>query len=183
MCINCNLTAPMHHRICDLLGVPKNEYGIVSNTFNKLVDFLLDIRFSRLYDNISNIEGFKPDISNQELYQYLKGHDLVQYLVPLFEQEPHSDGSSVVDQHIYNYVLYKYFKAEWNNDDSIVEKFRVPVHLLSSEPERLKKCIGKVTYTQVELIPEDIIMKFKVRKEHATDYGIVVLEDQVFFSS
>jgi hypothetical protein len=115
---------------------------------------------------------------SKKLLDYLKEHDLFFHL-----QDIEKDGEyhSVVNQQIVNYVLVKYLEIDWMNDDSIVSQFRVPVELLTSDVSRLKACIGPTTFSQKEVIPLDIIDKYKITSEPAFKYGIRMLDGQTYW--
>lgn len=193
MCINCNLIAPVQHQIADMLGIPRNTYGIVSNTFDILQDLLVDMLMYEKYDRKDfndqpyKIEN-KPErlksslkdprfLKTLNLYNYLVENDLFHYLEDIIKKGSHMP----VNLRIMNFVLYKYIKTDWINDDKIVDTFKVPVNLLSSEEDRLRRCIGPTTFIQEELFPEDKIQKYKILEQSAIDYNIQILPEQNFF--
>jgi hypothetical protein len=172
MCINCNLVAPIQHEICNLLGIPYNLYGMVSNTCDILNNAIINESMANTYD-IKN-----EQTKSMKLYKYLIEHDLLHHITTLITNEKYT---SVVEQSFINYVMVKYFTIDWKNDPDVVEQLNVPIELLSSEPERFRKCIGKVTYKQVELIPDEIIQKYKVTSDKAIAYGLILLPNQIFY--
>ena len=183
MCINCNLVAPLQHDVCELLGIPRNVYGVVSNTFDVLENLLVDISLSLKYNDISSITDYAPnkrDASIHMLFQFLVEHKLFHHIETLLKNTERY--SSVVDRSFVNYVLVKYFEIDWTNDYSMVDSFAVPVDLLATDPKRLRACIGKTSYKQIELIPQDIIQKYKITNDKAIEYDIQLLPDQQFYN-
>lgn len=184
MCINCNLISPIHHRICDLLGIEYNLYGIVSNTFKHLVFLLADMSICKKHDNIE-YGKYKPSKYLQSksklLYDYLVDHDLIHYLYDIVYT---NDYACVVEQSFINYLFYTYFDFDVDSEkDSmeIVSSFRVPVDLLTDDPKRLISCFTKVTFKQKEIIPDEHILKYKLIRENADKYNIIILDSQKFY--
>lgn len=183
MCINCNLVSPVQHQIADMLGIPRNKYGIVSNTFDVLQDLLVDMYMYEKYNSSSKKSvPYKPDMpkyaQTHKLYDYLVEHNLFHYLEDFTDK---SEYHSVVNQQMINYVLVKFMTIDWQNDESIVDTFCVPVELLTTDVQRLKRCIGPTTFSQKELIPSDIIEKYKITSEPAIAYKICMLPEQEYF--
>lgn len=196
MCINCNLIAPVQHQIADMLGIPRNTYGIVSNTFDILQDLLVDVLMYEKYDRQefndqpykienkpeglkkANLEKDPRFLRTKDLYNYLVENDLFHYLEDIIKEGLHMP----VNLRIMNYVLAKYIKTDWVNDDKIVDTFKVPVNLLSSDEDRLRRCIGPTTFIQEELFPEDTIQKYKIFEQPAIDYNIQILPEQIFYT-
>jgi hypothetical protein len=89
----------------------------------------------------------------------------------------------VVEQSFINSFFVEYFEVDIQDNDATVNSFRVPVELLSDDPERLISCLRKVTYRQKEIIPEETIIKYKVTRENADKYGLIMLESQKFWDS
>lgn len=180
MCINCNLVSPVQHQIADMLGIPRNTYGIISNTFDVLQDLLVDMQLYNKYE--TSHQPYKPTriIKDKtlDLYNYLVENNLFHYLEDI---KTNNIYCSVVNQSIVNWVLCKYLHIEWVNSDEIVQSFSVPLDLLTTNPARLKDCIGTTTFSQIELIPYDIIHKYKFKKQSAIDYGIRMLPEQNFY--
>jgi len=183
MCINCNLVAPIEHNICDLLGIPRNVYGVSSCCLD-----ILSVLLSHLHIMKKNNRNMEDSISEggvswggglltdgeRRLYDYLVENDLLHHI-------ENDTSFSIVDHSFINFVSAKYFEMDWKNDPDIVDKFRVPVELLTSDVERLRGNIGRVTYKQVEVIPWDLIVKWKVKSPSACgDYGLVMLPEQRF---
>jgi len=179
MCINCNLVAPIEHNICDLLGIPRNVYGVSSNCLDILSGLLSNLHVMRKNKedslgttSVSWLRMLNP--LEIKLYNYLVENDLIHYI-------ENDTSFSIVDHSFINFVFVKYFEMDWKNDPVIVDKFRVPVELLTSDVERLRGNIGRVTYKQVEVIPWDLIEKWKVKGPSACgDYGLVMLPEQRF---
>ena len=179
MCINSNLVAPVRHEICDLLGIPRNVYGVVSSAFNILEQLISEVRIYKKYGRIDTTkEG-----AVIKLYKYLVENDLIHYIEEMLENDVKH--SSIVEQSFINFELVKYFVTDapvsgWVCDPGVVDNFRVPVELLTSDIVKLRKCIGKTKYQQIQLIPWKIIKKLKVRKDKAIEYGLHILPQQKF---
>jgi hypothetical protein len=183
--------APVEHHVCDLLGIPYNTYGIVSNTFDILNELLVDMEIQRKHDNLKSGKKYNPskyqytDNKNQEeskmikLYNYLIENDKFSIISKMIDDNV--DHCSVVEQHFINYLLVKYFVNDWVNNDIIVNSFKIPVSLITTEESRLRKCIGITTFKQVEIIPSDVIQKHKIKKDIGIEYGLIFLEEQEFY--
>lgn len=182
MCINCNLISPIYHEIADMLGIPRNKYGMIARTFDVLIYLLIDLRTNKLYNNdeiykpVNKYETPEKWVKIIKLYNYLVDNNLFHYLEKLIEKNQYSS----TNQYFINYILVKYFKTEYEQDETIINSFNVPLDLLSSEDNQLKKWIGTVTFTQIELIPDDIIQKYNVKEKDAIDYNIKLLPEQKF---
>lgn len=184
MCINCNLVAPLQHDMCELLGVPKNTYGVVSNTFDIIEHLLIDIQLSIKYGDVPSISQYKPkdkETLTNKLYQYLKDNNLFHHIDNMLKDVEYS---SVVDRSFINYVLVKYFEIDWNHDptDDVVDNFAVPIELLTINPKRLRECIGKTTFKQLEMIPDELIEKYKITDKKAIQYELVMLPEQKYYT-
>lgn len=184
MCINCNLVAPIEHNICDLLGIPRNVYGVSSSCLDILSSLLSTHHVMRKKNE--KIDGVSGDslqttrvsilrFLNQDemkLYNYLVENDLLHYL-------ENDTSFSIVDHSFINFVFFKYFEIDWKGDPGVVDNFKIPVELLTRDPVRLRGNIGRVTYKQVEVIPQEHIEKWKVKGPSACgDYGLVMLPEQ-----
>ena len=180
MFINCNLVAPVRHEICDLLGIPRNVYGAVSSSFDVLERLISDMRIYK-----KKISGYytTKDLPEGKLYKYLLENDLIHYVEEMLEKD--DKHSSIVEMSFINFVLVKYFVTDapasgWVPDSEVVDDFRVPVELLTSDIGKIRRSIGKTKYHQIELIPRGIIKKWKVRKDKAIEYGLHILPEQMF---
>ncbi len=184
MCINCNLVAPLHHEICDLLGISKNTYGTVSNTFGIIESLLIDIQLNLKCKDIVSATEYKPkdsDTLTYKLYQYLVDKNLFYHIENMLKDEY----TSIVDRSFINYVLFKYFKIDRINDalDNVVDTFIVPIELLSYEPKRLRACFSKTTFKQIEIIPDNLIQNYKITDEKAIQYGLIMLSKQKYYNN
>lgn len=169
MCVNCNLIAPITHEICDLLGIPRNVYGVRSNELDILQKLTYEPWPLKTADeNVTKLHNYLVENKDDN------GISLIQYIEKV---------SNVVEQHFINYVLMKYFVTNnnWKPAPEIVDSFKVPAHLLSSDPQMLRRCFGKTQYHQIELIPYNLIKKYKVTKDKADAYGIYVFPQQPFY--
>lgn len=180
MCINCNLVAPIRHQICDLLGIPRNVYGGFSSAFGVLEQLIIDM--SRYKRNGGGYDTTK-DLPEVKLYNYLVENDLIHYIEEMLDKG--GEHSSVVESSFINFALVKYFVTDapqsgWVSDPGVVDNFRVPCELITSDVERLRRCIGKTRYQQIQLIPQDVIKKWKLKKDKAIEYDLNILHEQVF---
>jgi hypothetical protein len=180
MCINCNIVAPLSHKICDLLGVPRNRYGVVSNTFGTLVHLIIDIN-SNIKDGMYVKSSPFLDIRGKELLKYMEDNDLLHYLLELCTEGVNHP--TVVNRQVINYKYYTHFTSNWTHDPDIVHQFKVPLQLLTDEPERLTKCIGRVDFQQTTIIPEETVQENRFTREAADRYSISLLPEQTFYES
>ncbi len=190
MCINCNLTAPINHHICDLLGIPRNQYGVVSNSMDildQLITYIgLDYRYNKSTDGEITLKLLNTSKNERsetiiKLYEYLNDHNLYIYIENLVKDAEYHP--SCVDRRIINYIGYKYFDNNWINDTSVLENFKVPLELLSSDADRMKSLFGRVKYIQTELIPDDIVDKLRLTRENAELYDFQMLPEQNFYNA
>jgi hypothetical protein len=171
MCVNCNLLAPVQHDICDLLGIPRNVYGVASNG----LDVLSEVH--------SKVRVYREKVEDQ-LHGHAKLlHDYLVERAPEILRRFVGDGMhGVVDHSFVNFVCVKNFEVEWTNEPEVVDTFKVPLELLTTDPARLRRVIGRVAYRQVELIPEELVKRYKIRADGARDYGIVMLPGQTYYA-
>lgn len=179
MCVNCNITAPLHHFVCDLLGLPQNTYGVSSNTFDILEEWLLLITSQKAKGELTSIYEFVPSPNVEPLHNWLKEHDRLKEIdEAVFHKYAHVD---IVDLSFINYLLAEHFQAKFERTP-VIDEFKVPVELLTTDVERLKRSICKATYSQCSSIPIEIVNKYKLVPQPAIDYGFQLLNDQRWFT-
>ncbi len=181
--------APINHHICELLGIPMNQYAVVSNSMDILDHLISLIGLDYKYDESTNGEitlKLLKNCSNERdkrkilLYEYLNDHNLYIYIENLVKDAEYHP--SCVDRRIINYIGYKYFDNNWINDTSVFENFKVPLELLSSDVDRMKSLFGKVKYIQTEIIPDDIVDKLGLTRENTELYDFQMLPEQNFYN-
>lgn len=178
MCINCNLLCPIHHAFCDIFGFPRNVYMTRSSQWEGASAEY--IRCLVADENLLQkfIERAKP-IRN--MHEYCVKHGLVQRIKDAYEADKH--GFSITSNHTINFVTCKYFELQLSEDerDPSFHEIKEVCALLGGSDDKL--VCGK--WVQVEHIPLDIIKKYKLDakyKQTAEEYGIQLLEDQVWYA-
>jgi hypothetical protein len=182
MCINCNLIAPISHGVCDILGLPRNIYGFTSRSLDILEFLIVDIAYdAKIKQNHLGYDFVPKNLDSKclKLYTYLKENGLYNKIIDMVNSGK-DKYVSTTDKTFVNYVLVKYFNIEWQNDETILDMFTIPLDLLASDSKILQQSIGTIKIVQKELIPLDILEKAKISKDDADAYGIVLLESQEF---
>lgn len=177
MCINCNLVAPIHDNVCELLGIPRRIYSCVSRTPETLYHLITSMSVDFKFNDQKPTVPDKLGVQERKLYDYLLDNNLLAIL------ENHAktvQSAGIVDQGLINFVFYSYFKFDIAPSDDIAEKIRVPLELLG-EKERIKNGIVKCTYTQEHPIPLSKLAKWKLSQDdiisEAAKLNVVFLKD------
>ena len=173
MCINCNIYAPINHAFCDIFGIPPNVYSTRSSLWHsRLGEYIRALRYETEFQE----RVTRSEIKN--LHEYCVKHDLVQRLKDAYQAD--EIGFSITTNRTINYITFKYFKLQLSDDFPL----SIPKELcaLWGGSDDYFVC-GK--WVQVEHIPRDVVENHKLDakyKQTAIDYGVQLLEDQVWYS-
>jgi hypothetical protein len=160
MLILYDFIAPMHHCVCDLLGVERNKYGIISN---QALPILSNLMFHIKCAKIPDIE-LTHEAKNLKTFLQKTG------MYSRFEEsvlQEEFNAISPEDYSICNYVLYKYFDAKRTSlDPSWHESLSVPFHLLNEDPNNIYKYVFQTEYFQDKPIPRWILKRYHITEDY-----------------
>jgi len=169
MCVNCDLTAPIKHYICDVLGIERNRYGAPASCMKHLEFFL-----TRYHYDLPTKETPSP------LQTYIKENGLFEQIFVEINRD--KQGAGPMDLSIINFVLAGYFHIDTKDvPTDLLDSLRIPIDKLTDDPTYLRTCFSEVKYTQQSPIPRKVLANWKIDesyiRERAKMYDIQLLDD------
>lgn len=134
MCIHCTMLCPISHAVCDLLGLPRNRFGMIPNTMDILNRIIRRIR--------SGSEARRTD-ADFRLYQYLQRNGLWNgFVCDVLQQDIYS----AVDHHVINHKFGEHFECVDAGELDV--ELSVPADMLSTRPDLFRSKMRKTVFVQ-----------------------------------